>query len=108
MKLGAGRATKDDIIDYSIKNNIKYFEDESNKSFDYTRNRIRHNMIPLMFEENPSFNEQFKEFKETLVNSYKIVCEKRNQIIKDIVVNSKDNITININKFNELREKELK
>ena len=36
---------KDDIINYSKEYNIKYFEDESNNSDCYTRNRVRHNIF---------------------------------------------------------------
>ena len=92
---------KEDIIKYSKDNNIKYFEDESNSSDCYTRNRIRHNIIPLLFEENQSFDKQFLEFKETIINSYRIVCEKRDSLIKDIIINENNNIIIvDLLKFN--------
>lgn len=93
---------KQDIIKYSKENNIKYFEDESNNSDIYTRNRIRHNIIPLIFEENPSFINQFKEFKETIQYSYNLLIEKRNDIIQDLSTKNNNLITIDITKFNNL------
>lgn len=93
---------KQDIIKYSKENNIKYFEDESNNSDIYTRNRIRHNIIPLIFEENPSFINQFKEFKETIQYSYNLLIEKRNDIIQDLSTKNNNLITIDIIKFNNL------
>lgn len=99
---------KEDIIEYSKNNNIKFFEDESNSSDCYTRNRIRHNLMPLLFEENQSFDKQFIEFKDTLLNSYKIVCEKRDSLIKDIILKENNNINnnniiiIDLLKFNNL------
>lgn len=93
---------KQDIIKYSKENNIKYFEDESNNSDIYTRNRIRHNIIPLIFEENPSFINQFKEFKETIQYSYNLLIEKRNNIIQDLSTKNNNLITIDIIKFNNL------
>lgn len=92
---------KDDIIKYSIDNNIKYYEDNSNSSDMYTRNRVRHNIVPLLFEENPSFNKQFFDFKETILNSYQIVCEQRDEYIKDNVLIN-DDIIINVSSFNML------
>jgi len=93
---------KEDIIKYSVENNIKYFEDESNSSDCYTRNRIRHNIIPMLFEENQSFDNHFLEFKETILNSYKLVCEKRDNLIKDITTKEKNGFIIDILKFNQL------
>lgn len=95
---------KEDIIKYSNDNNIKYFEDESNLSDSYTRNRIRHHLIPLLFEENENFEKQFLEFKETLLNSYQIVCEKRDQFIKNNVIVDKNIIKFNINAFNNVTD----
>ncbi len=37
--------SKQQIIDYCIKHQVKYFEDESNQSLQYTRNRVRHEQI---------------------------------------------------------------
>lgn len=93
---------KDEIIEYAKNNNIKYFEDESNSSDCYTRNRIRHNLVPLIFEENQAFDKKFLEFKETLLYSYKLVCDKRDNLIKEVSVIENNNIVIDILKFNEL------
>ena len=93
---------KEDILQYAKDNDVKYFEDESNNSDCYTRNRIRHHLIPLLFEENNNFSSQFQEFKETLLNSYDIVCEKRDEFIKQNIDISNDCIIFNINEFNGL------
>ena len=93
---------KEDIIKYASVNNVKYFEDESNNSDCYTRNRIRHHLIPLLFEENNNFSSQFQEFKDILLNSYDIVCEKRDEFIKQNIDISNDCIIFNINEFNGL------
>ena len=93
---------KEDILKYAKDNDVKYFEDESNNSDCYTRNRIRHHLIPLLFEENNNFSSQFQEFKETLLNSYDIVCEKRDEFIKQNIDISNDCIIFNINEFNGL------
>ncbi len=37
---------RSDIVTYLTDNNIRWMEDETNSSVDYTRNRIRHNVIP--------------------------------------------------------------
>ena len=40
----------------------KYFEDESNDSSDYLRNRIRQNVIPLLKEEGLNPNKIYENF----------------------------------------------
>ncbi|MEW6534985.1 MAG: tRNA lysidine(34) synthetase TilS [Candidatus Auribacterota bacterium] len=51
---------KKDILSCLERNSIPYRIDSSNTSHDYLRNRIRHNLIPLLNESyNPSFNDTF-------------------------------------------------
>ena len=47
--------TREDTEEYCRKNGIDFVTDSSNLSDDYTRNRIRHRLIPLLEEFNPSF-----------------------------------------------------
>ena len=49
-------ASRDEIIDYVNKNKLKYREDSSNSSDKYLRNKIRHKLIPILKEINPSIN----------------------------------------------------
>ena len=47
--------TREETEEYCRKNGIDFVTDSSNLSDDYTRNRIRHNLLPLFREFNPSF-----------------------------------------------------
>lgn len=47
------RVTKEEILDYLTQEQIPYREDSSNKSLAYTRNRLRHQVLPLLRKENP-------------------------------------------------------
>ena len=47
-------ATRESIQQYATENNIDYREDRSNASDDYTRNYIRHHIIPQLEKLNPS------------------------------------------------------
>jgi len=44
-----------EIEDYCRENGIPFVTDSSNLSDDYTRNKIRHNVVPALQEINPSF-----------------------------------------------------
>ena len=46
-------ATKEEILAYLEREHIPYREDSSNSSSLYTRNRLRHEIIPLLKRENP-------------------------------------------------------
>lgn len=58
--------TKDEILDYVLKNNIPYALDKSNDSMEYTRNRMRKNILPLLKEENKNVHLQFLKFSEKM------------------------------------------
>jgi len=45
------KVTKEDIINYNKSHNITYFIDSSNTNTDYTRNRYRQKILPLLKEE---------------------------------------------------------
>jgi len=47
--------TKQDCIDYLKKKGIEWFEDPTNEDRKYTRNLIRHDMMPLVHQVNPGF-----------------------------------------------------
>lgn len=48
-------ATKEDILSYKKTNNISFREDASNASNKYARNKIRHQLIPVLEALNPQF-----------------------------------------------------
>ena len=48
-------SSREDIIKYCSDNNIEYVTDSTNLDTDYTRNRIRHAVIPELLKINPGF-----------------------------------------------------
>lgn len=46
--------TRQEVEDYCAKNGLSYVTDSTNLSDDYTRNRIRHTVIPVLKSVNPS------------------------------------------------------
>ena len=59
-------ATRESIEDYCRENNLLYREDKSNAETKYTRNKIRHLIIPLLKEINPSIEYTLNETSEKL------------------------------------------
>jgi len=54
-------ASRKDIVTYAAKNRLNYREDSSNSLTDFQRNKIRHLVLPLMEELNPSFRDSMQE-----------------------------------------------
>ena len=59
-------ATRESIEDYCGQNNLVYREDKSNAEIKYIRNKIRHLVIPLLKEINPSIEFTLNETSEKL------------------------------------------
>lgn len=83
--------TKDDILKYANYNNIPYVIDNSNFSDDYTRNRYRNRILPLLKEEDYNVHLKFLKFNNTM-NEY-------NEYFEDIIKEKYDIYVIG-NKIN--------
>lgn len=71
-------ATKEEISNFAQKHRIPFREDRSNEESSYKRNKIRHQLIPLLQELNPSFPGNMKDFF-----SYMEATEKLYQVTMD-------------------------
>ena len=82
--------TKEEILNYAIKNNIPYAIDKTNNSDVFTRNRIRKYILPKLKEENKSVHLKFLEFSKKLTETEKflekITKEKLKQIYKEKII----------------------
>lgn len=64
---------KKDLYQYAKENDITFFEDSSNQSDDYLRNRIRHHIIPLLEAENPSLNISVNNYSTQLFEAFNYI-----------------------------------
>lgn len=90
--------TKEDIIDYNKKNNIKYYTDSSNKDIHYTRNRYRKRILPLLKEEDKDVHLKFLKYSNTLDEYDKYI----KTLIKKNINNIYKNNIIYLNELNKL------
>lgn len=85
---------KDEIIKYAKDKNVEYREDMSNFSENYTRNRIRHNIIPMWKKETSDLPKKVLKFSNRLkdIENYisKIVEEKGKKYIKKGIISTDD------------------
>lgn len=90
--------TKQDILEYIKKYNITYYDDYTNNDITYTRNRIRHNIIPLLKKEDINIHKKFIKYSNTLNEYNDYINYEVNNIIKDIYINN----TLYLDKFNTM------
>lgn len=76
--------TKEDLIKYNTKNNLKYYIDKSNYDNKYKRNRYRKNILPILKEENINIHKQFLKYSQTLLEYSKYVNKITNNNIDNI------------------------
>ncbi len=73
--------SRKDIEAYCDKNGITFVTDSTNLTDDYTRNRIRHKIIPEMKEINPSLCDSITRFTETLREADELILSLAETVI---------------------------
>lgn len=71
---------KADLEQYAGKNDLKYYVDSTNFDTDYTRNNIRHNIVPLLNDVNAASFDNLINFSSYYQN---INSELKNKVLED-------------------------
>lgn len=99
---------QNDLLLFASKNKLTWREDESNISLKYVRNRIRHKVIPVLKELNPSLLESFKSTTKNLQGSQTIVEQSISELKAKIIKESQDeNLHIDIKELTTVKNKEV-
>jgi tRNA(Ile)-lysidine synthase len=72
--------TKDDIYDFVTSEKLIWREDSSNETTKYQRNKIRHEVIPVLKEINPNLEETMQHTAERVSHAEDIVAAYINQL----------------------------
>ena len=92
--------TKEEIFNFVKEQNIPYRSDYTNEEDHYTRNRIRHHILPLLEKENKNFYQHINNFSEKIYET--------NAFIAKTVENKYDQlITNNIIDISKLQEEDI-
>ena len=67
------KVNKDELYTYAENNKLMFFEDSSNASDDYLRNRIRHHIIPLLKDENPNLDNNVANYSLQLLEAFEFI-----------------------------------
>lgn len=85
--------TKQDLIEYNKQHNIKFYIDNSNKNTNYTRNRIRKNILPQLKKENKNIHKQYLKYSNTLLEYHNYIEEELNKLYPKIYKNNSIDLT---------------
>lgn len=88
--------SRNDIKQYIDDNKLEFVEDSTNFSTDFIRNKIRHQLIPLLEELNPGFSRSLDQTRKNLGGAYNIFQETINHIRSIIVTVVGNKTEINI------------
>ncbi len=80
--------SRKEIEEYYWDNELIHREDSSNAKDVYTRNNIRHNLIPLMESVEPSFLTHFSRLAKTLTRENYCLEDLTNKLIEEIVTST--------------------
>ncbi len=78
--------TKEEILNYNKENNIPYAIDETNNIDNYTRNKYRHKVLPLLKEINPKIHNKFIKFSNNISECSDYIDRVVNDVFKCIYV----------------------
>jgi tRNA(Ile)-lysidine synthase len=94
--------SRETILAYAKNNDIDWREDKSNASTKYIRNKIRHKILPVLKEINPSLLESFAKTSEHLKESQQIIEDRIEKIALEVISVEQNSRKININKISQL------
>lgn len=88
--------SREEIQNYAKENNLKWREDSSNASDKYLRNKIRHDIVPIIKDLNPSFLNSFQNTIENLQQANSLVDDASSLVYEKVVHDEGSQIKIDI------------
>lgn len=94
--------TREEIENYAKENEIKWREDASNASNKYLRNKLRHDIVPILKELNLSFMQSFQNTLNHLKQAQNLVDDASRIVYKKVVQEENHQKKINISELIQL------
>lgn len=94
--------TKAQIKEYLAFHQIPYREDESNAQSIYTRNRLRHEVIPILEKENPNWKQQATHFANLMLETNHYLETQVEQTYLQLISNPNQPFRCEVEAFQKL------
>lgn len=77
--------TKNELLEYARTNHIPWREDLSNQSDAYTRNTIRHNLLPLIEQLNPGIHDDIQERSQRMHEEQELAAHAAQSLLQSLI-----------------------
>nr|WP_315246370.1 tRNA lysidine(34) synthetase TilS [uncultured Flavobacterium sp.] len=94
--------SREEILNYAKENTIKWREDSSNASNKYLRNKIRHDLVPVLKEINPNFLKAFQKTQSYLQESNEMAEDASIMIYQQVAKEEGEEIHFDLKKLKKL------
>ncbi|MDX6188601.1 tRNA lysidine(34) synthetase TilS [Flavobacterium sp. Fl-318] len=94
--------SREEILKYAQENNIQWREDSSNASNKYLRNKIRHDLVPILKEINPNFLNAFQKTQSFLQEAQVMVEDASIMIYQQVAKEMEDDIHFDLIQLKKL------
>jgi tRNA(Ile)-lysidine synthase len=94
--------SREEILNYAKENNIEWREDSSNASNKYLRNKIRHDLVPVLKEINPKFLKAFQKTQSYLQESNEMAEDASIMIYQQVAKEYGEEIHFDLNQLKKL------
>jgi tRNA(Ile)-lysidine synthase len=94
--------SRQELEQYAKENNIQWREDSSNASDKYLRNKIRHNVVPILKELNPDFLSSFQKTQMYLQESQTMAEDASIMVYQQVAKENGDDVHFDLNQLKKL------
>ncbi|MEN2416418.1 tRNA lysidine(34) synthetase TilS [Flavobacterium mesophilum] len=94
--------SREEILKYAEENKIEWREDSSNASNKYLRNKIRHDLVPILKEINPNFLNAFQKTQSYLQESQEMAEDASIMIYQQVAKEEGEDIHFDLNQLKKL------
>jgi len=91
-----------EILSYAKENKLSWREDKSNAATKYVRNKIRHKILPVLKEINPSLLDTFSKTLENLKESKQLIDDSIEEISKKVILKEHGVVKFRIHEIQQL------
>lgn len=95
------------IEDFASDEAIAFREDSSNRTTKYVRNKIRHDLIPMLAEINPDFRKTLTATIDRIRDSELLLQSYLDQVSSKVITEDDDVIKVNINGIRQFQPVDL-
>jgi tRNA(Ile)-lysidine synthase len=95
--------TRKKITEYANENHLLHVEDSTNKDNKFTRNKIRNEIVPILREISPNFDNIIRKDIERLRETEEVFRSVIDKVKDELLIKKDDRIEIKIDKLKTLR-----